>query len=276
MSLWLQNKFYLKPKPISTMRTTVLLGFGFVILIASQSACADQIPSWIKNNAKWWSQNQITDDDFVKGIQFLIDNGVIKVTNTSAASDSSSHMPSWIKKTAGWWSDGSVGDSDFVQGIQYLVQIQVIKIKQNSLEISSPVFANNGTIPVEYTCDGNSTSPPLDISGVPKNAVSLVLVMDDPDATRGTFVHWTMFNISPDKTKFTKGDVTSPQGLNGINKSGYFGPCPPSGNHHYFFKLYALDTNLNFNSLPTKSDLEQAIKGHILANATLLGRYSRV
>ena len=253
----------------------MFLVLGLVILVLSQSVYADQIPSWIKNNAKWWSQNQITDDDFVKGIQFLIDDNIIKVTSTSAASDSNSHIPAWIKKTAAWWSGGSVSDSDFIQGIQYLVQIHVIKIKQGMFALSSPAFENNGTIPVEYTCDGNSTSPPLVISSVPKSTVSLVLVMDDPDATHGTFVHWTMFNISPDKTQFTKNDVSSQQGLNGINKQGYIGPCPPSGNHHYFFKLYALDTNLNFNSLPTKSDLEQAMREHILANVTLLGRYSR-
>ncbi|MEO9277989.1 MAG: YbhB/YbcL family Raf kinase inhibitor-like protein [Nitrososphaera sp.] len=255
------------------MKTTLLLVLGLVMLIVSQTAYADHIPSWIKNNAKWWSQNQISDDDFVKGIQFLIDNNIIKVTGQSVSSNS--HIPSWIKKTAGWWSDGSIGDSVFIQGIQYLIQIQVIKITQGTFALTSPAFENNGTIPVEYTCDGDNTSPPLVISGMPQNTTSLALVMDDPDATHGTFVHWTMFNISPEKTQFTKGDVSSPQGLNGINKQGYFGPCPPSGNHHYFFKLYALDTNLNFPSPPTKSDLEQAMTGHILAKATLLGRYSR-
>ncbi len=257
------------------MRIIILLAIGLVIVSVSQNAYADQIPSWIKNNAKWWSQGTITDDEFIKGIQYMLDSKIIKISSTQSTSNSNSHIPSWIKKTAGWWSDGTLGDSDFIQGIQYLVQIHVIKIKQGTFALTSPAFENNGTIPVEYTCDGNSTSPPLVISGVPKDTASLVLVMEDPDTTHGTFVHWTMFNISPDKTQFTKGDVSSPQGLNGINKQGYVGPCPPSGNHHYFFKLYALDTNLNFNGLPSKSDLEQAMRGHILANTTLLGRYSR-
>ncbi len=212
-------KFYFKPKGTIFMKKSIF-GLGLVLLIISSNAYGEQIPSWIKNNAQWWSQNQITDDEFVKGIQYLIDNKIIQIPDTRKASSGDSHVPAWIKKTAGWWSSNVLNDSDFIKSMQYLVQVGIITVNQNYLTLTSPEFGNNSTIPVEYTCDGKSISPPLVISGVPKNTSSLVLIMDDPDATHGTFVHWTMFNILPNATQFAKGYTSSPQGLNGIKNRG--------------------------------------------------------
>lgn len=144
------------------------------------------------------------------------------------------------------------------------------------MKLTSFVFTNNGAIPSEYTCDGADSSPPLTISDVPKNAKSLALIMDDPDAPVGTWDHWIVFNIPASTKQIQKG--TEPQGVGGKNswgRTGYGGPCPPSGTHRYFFKLYALDTELNLPKGSTKRDLERAIEGHILAKAELMGTYKR-
>lgn len=144
------------------------------------------------------------------------------------------------------------------------------------MKLTSPAFTHNGVIPSEYTCDGNDLSPPLVISDVPANAKSLALIMDDPDAPVGTWDHWVVFDISPSTTQIPKG--TEPQGTAGRNswgRKGYGGPCPPSGTHRYFFKLYALDTKLNLSEGATKKDLEKAMQGHIIAQAQLMGTYKR-
>ncbi|OLD29073.1 MAG: phosphatidylethanolamine-binding protein [Thaumarchaeota archaeon 13_1_40CM_2_39_7] len=142
--------------------------------------------------------------------------------------------------------------------------------------LSSTAFENNGTIPKEFTCDGADFSPPLSISAVPKNAKSLALIMDDPDAPSGTFTHWTVWNIPADKSQFAKGEkISFPQGKTSFGKTGYGGPCPPSGTHRYFFKIYSLDTLLDLNESSKKADLEQTMKGHIIEQTALVGKYSR-
>jgi len=144
------------------------------------------------------------------------------------------------------------------------------------MKLTSPAFANNGAIPSEHTCDGNDLSPQLVISDVPASAKSLALVMDDPDAPVGTWDHWIVFNIAPSTKQLAKG--TEPQGVAGRNswgRTGYGGPCPPSGTHRYFFKLYALDTKLSLAEGSTKKDLERAMQGHIIAQAQLMGTYKR-
>jgi Raf kinase inhibitor-like YbhB/YbcL family protein len=144
------------------------------------------------------------------------------------------------------------------------------------VKISSPAFENNGMIPSEYTCDGSDTSPPLIISGVPKEAKSLAIIMDDPDAPMGTFTHWVVWNIPPQKTQFAQGEkISFPQGKTSFGGKSYGGPCPPGGTHRYFFKLYALDFVLNLKEGSSKADLERAMSGHILAEASLMGKYSR-
>ncbi len=144
------------------------------------------------------------------------------------------------------------------------------------MKLTSPAFANNGAIPSEFTCDGADASLSLVISDVPANAESLALIMDDPDAPVGTFVHWVVWNIPPSTKEIKKG--TKPNGVQGITdfrKLGYGGPCPPSGTHRYFFKLYALDAKLDLPEGSAKKDLERAIEGHIIGQAQLMGTYKR-
>lgn len=144
------------------------------------------------------------------------------------------------------------------------------------MKITSLAFSNGGEIPSEFTCDSSDVSPPLTISDVPSNAKSLVLIMDDPDAPVGTWDHWVVFNISPATKEISKG--TEPKGTGGRNswgRTGYGGPCPPSGTHRYFFKLYALDATLSLPEGSAKKDLEKAMQGHILAQAQLVGLYKR-
>ena len=145
------------------------------------------------------------------------------------------------------------------------------------MKITSPVFGHNQKIPSKYTCDGENLSPPLEISGVPEGAKSMVLIMDDPDATHGLWVHWVLWNISPDTKEIPENSVPAgaAEGMTSFGKPGYGGPCPPSGTHHYYFKLYALDTILDLNKSSEKQELESAIEGHVLGQAELVGLYSR-
>ena len=144
------------------------------------------------------------------------------------------------------------------------------------MKITSSAFENNGMIPSEYTCDGSDISPPLVISEIPQEAKSLSIIMDDPDAPMGTFTHWLVWNISPQKTQFTKGEkISFPQGKTSFGGKSYGGPCPPGGTHRYFFKLYALDDVLNLKEGSSKTELEKAMKGHVVSEAVLMGKYSR-
>lgn len=146
----------------------------------------------------------------------------------------------------------------------------------DNMKLSSPIFENGQAIPSEYTCDGADISPALNFSGIPKNAKSLALIMDDPDAPMGTWVHWVIWNIPPNITGFSKGEkITFPQGNNSWGNIEYGGPCPPSGIHHYYFKLYALDTMLDLREGATKKQLVEAMSGHIIEQAQLIGTYSR-
>ena len=148
-------------------------------------------------------------------------------------------------------------------------------IQMGALKLTSPAFDNNGTMPAKYACDGDNISPQLNIQGVPESAVSLVLIVDDPDAPAGTWVHWVVWNIPADASVIDEGAVPGTQGLNDFKKHEYGGPCPPSGTHHYMFRLYALDTELDLDENSKKSDVEKAMKGHILAQTKLVGLYSR-
>jgi Raf kinase inhibitor-like YbhB/YbcL family protein len=144
------------------------------------------------------------------------------------------------------------------------------------MKISSPAFKHDDMIPSEYTCDGSDISPPLIISEAPSETQSLAIIMDDPDAPMGTFTHWVVWNIPPQKTQFVKGEkISFPQGKTSFGSKYYGVPCPPSGTHRYFFKLYALDLVLNLKEGSSKGDLERAMSGHILAEASLMGKYSR-
>lgn len=142
------------------------------------------------------------------------------------------------------------------------------------MKISSPEFKHNGMIPKKFTCDGDDVNPAIEIEDVPQAAKSLALIMDDPDAPMGTFVHWVMFNI-PVTTRVGENSAPGKQGVNDFRKKGYGGPCPPSGTHRYFFKLYALDQELDLEEGIRKADLEAAMKDHILEQAELIGLYKR-
>jgi len=144
------------------------------------------------------------------------------------------------------------------------------------MKITSPAFKNDDFIPGKYTCDGDDVNPQLNIEDVPAETETLVLIMDDPDAPVGTWVHWVVFNIQTE-TKIIDED-SAPDGIQGTNDfdtTSYGGPCPPSGIHRYFFKLYAIDTTLDLDETATKQDVEESMKEHVLAEATLMGKYSR-
>jgi len=135
-------------------------------------------------------------------------------------------------------------------------------------------FRENEMIPKKYTCDGEDINPPLQISDVPDNARQLALIVDDPDAPSKTWVHWLLYNI-PVTDHIDENSNPGTEGLNDFGNKGFGGPCPPSGQHRYYFKLYALDTNLNLEEGLKKEELESVIEGHILEEAHLVGKYSR-
>jgi len=150
-----------------------------------------------------------------------------------------------------------------------------------ALSITSSVFTQGQPIPPLYTCDDQGIAPPLAWSGAPEATKSFAMIMDDPDAPAGTFVHWVIYNIPSAVSAFPEGmpkDVTLPdgsvQGPNSARRAGYTPPCPPGGTHRYFFKLYALDSMLNIENA-AKDQLLQAMQGHILAQGELMGTYAR-
>ena len=149
--------------------------------------------------------------------------------------------------------------------------------KRYFMKFSSSAFKDNSNIPFKYSCDGDDINPPLQISDVPKGAASLALIVDDPDAPAGDWVHWLVWNIAPDTTEIVENSVPNGavQGLTDFGKNQWGGPCPPSGRHHYQFKLYALDTNLGLDSSAKKKDLQGVMQGHILDQAILVGLYQR-
>ncbi|MCF6159061.1 MAG: YbhB/YbcL family Raf kinase inhibitor-like protein [wastewater metagenome] len=150
------------------------------------------------------------------------------------------------------------------------------------IQVKSSAFEEGGMIPKKYTCDGQDISPPLSWSAVPDGTKSIALISDDPDAPMGTWVHWVLFNLPADVRELSENippekvlENGAKQGTTDFKKIGYGGPCPPSGTHRYFFKLYALDTEINLDAGITKKQLLGAMEGHILAEGQLIGKYSR-
>jgi Raf kinase inhibitor-like YbhB/YbcL family protein len=147
-----------------------------------------------------------------------------------------------------------------------------------SLSLESPAFKANSQIPQQYSCDGKDVSPALSWHNPPENTKSYVLIVDDPDAPGGDWVHWVLFNI-PAQVRSLASAAETPvgavSGRNSWRRTGYRGPCPPNGTHRYFFKLYALDTVLNLDSSANKQDVMAAMKGHILESTELRGSYTR-
>jgi hypothetical protein len=157
------------------------------------------------------------------------------------------------------------------------------KAGMDHMQLTSTAFTEGAAIPANYTCDATNVSPPLKWSGVPAGAKSLALIVDDPDAPSGTWVHWVLYDLPPAVTELPENLPKSQyiaggakQGLNDFRHLGYGGPCPPRGKpHRYFFKLYALDALLDLKPGATKKDLESAMEKHIVAQAQLLGTYQR-
>ena len=151
----------------------------------------------------------------------------------------------------------------------------------DNMKIESSAFMPNESIPLQYTCDGANTNPPLSFSDVPEKTQSLVLIMEDPDVPvsirpDGMWDHWVVFNIPPETREI--GEGAEPKGIQGMTtfgKTGYGGPCPPDREHRYFFKLYALDAMLDLPEGATKEEVITAMEGHILSSAELVGKYNR-
>ena len=170
-----------------------------------------------------------------------------------------------------------------------IAHVNAFGLEDKQMKIKSSVFRDGEAIPAQYTCDGKDISPPLAWENIPASTQSLALIVDDPDAPGKTWVHWVLYNLSAQVTEldegaghkgvsvFThkQGGGKVMQGKNDFRNFGYGGPCPPSGRHRYFFKLYALDAVLNLPSGCTKAALEKAINGHILEHTQLIGTYKR-
>lgn len=152
----------------------------------------------------------------------------------------------------------------------------------NRIRITSPVFQEGGEIPFDHTCDGANVSPPLQWTDVPQGTQSLALIADDPDAPRGDWVHWVFYDLPPETSEllFAVPDIEKipsggTHGRTDFGTIGYHGPCPPRGEHRYFFKIYALNTRLHLKPGATKKELLQAMQGHVLAEGQLMGTYQR-
>jgi Raf kinase inhibitor-like YbhB/YbcL family protein len=151
-----------------------------------------------------------------------------------------------------------------------------------SFTLTSPAFTAGQMIPRQHTCDDKDVSPGLSWSGAPRGTRSFALICDDPDAPVGTWVHWVLFNIPPETVELPAAippqavlESGARHGMNDFRRLGYGGPCPPGGTHRYFFKLYALDATLSLESASTKAEVVAAMKGHILEEAQLMGKYKR-
>jgi Raf kinase inhibitor-like YbhB/YbcL family protein len=167
---------------------------------------------------------------------------------------------------------------------------ELVSAAPSTVAVRSAAFAEGAQIPRKYTCDGANSSPPLAWSGVPASAKSLALICDDPDAPMGSWTHWLLFNLPPSVAELNEGlpavefvrvaaadgaSTTAPQGKNDFGNLGYGGPCPPSGTHHYNFRLYALDLTLDLKPGASRAELIAAMKGHILAQGRSMGTYAR-
>lgn len=147
-------------------------------------------------------------------------------------------------------------------------------MEQEQFHIGSKAFEDGGVIPARYTCDGDGINPPLQFSNIPEGTQSLVLIVDDPDAPGGTYDHWLVWNIPP-ASEIPEGIQPGISGNNSDGKTGFHPPCPPDGEHRYFFYAYALSSNIEVPAGADRETLERAIQGHILANASLMGRYTK-
>lgn len=150
----------------------------------------------------------------------------------------------------------------------------VSTMTKNHLSVKSPAFEANEYIPAQYTCEGTNINPEIEIGDIPDNARSLAIIMDDPDAPKGNFDHWIIWNI-PVTKKIAENSAPGVQGQNGKKENKYTGPCPPTGVHHYHFNVYALDTQLDLPAGSNKKALLNAMGGHVVAKGELVGLYRK-
>ena len=155
--------------------------------------------------------------------------------------------------------------------------------KKMNIQVTSTAFAEGELIPKVYTCEGKDISPPISWANLPEGTKSIALICDDPDAPMGTWVHWVIYNIPPTETGLKEAMPSenvlqngTKQGITDFRKIGYGGPCPPSGTHRYFFKLYALDKMLELDAGATKGQLLTAMEGHIVGQVQLIGKYKKI
>jgi len=142
------------------------------------------------------------------------------------------------------------------------------------LNVSSVAFSHGGHIPQKYSCEGENINPPLEIRGFPKDTKTVAIILEDPDAPRGIFDHWVVWNISPNEP-VSENSTAGISGLNSFGKTGYGGPCPPVGSHRYYFKVYALDASLDLPEGSDKKQLENAMQGHIITTGELMAHYKK-
>ena len=142
------------------------------------------------------------------------------------------------------------------------------------LLVSSPAFENEGDIPAKYTCEGEDINPQLTVDNIPENTKTLAIIVEDPDAPKGTFDHWLVWNVPPESI-IEENRIPGISGTNGAGKTGYYGPCPPSGTHRYYFHVFALDSSLDLQGGIDKKTLQNAMDSHIVAKGTLMGRYKK-
>ena len=145
---------------------------------------------------------------------------------------------------------------------------------EQGLTIKSIAFSQGGHIPKKYTCEGEDINPPLEIKGIPEKTKTLAIIVEDPDAPNGTFDHWLVWNIAPNEP-IAENHIPGISGRNSFGKTGYGGPCPPSGSHRYYFKIYALDINLDLLAGSDKKALQKAMQNHVLASGELMAHYKK-
>ena len=143
-----------------------------------------------------------------------------------------------------------------------------------NLSVTSEAFIAGSDIPSKYTCDGEAVSPPLIVDDIPEHTKTLAIIAEDPDAPRGTFDHWLLWNLPPDRV-IKEDRVLGASGKNSAGKTGYYAPCPPSGSHRYYFTVFALDTSLSLEEGSDKQKLKAAMQNHILAQGVLMGKYQK-
>lgn len=163
----------------------------------------------------------------------------------------------------------------FVFASVNFTQLNGQNIEEANMQLTSPEFTHQEFIPRKFTCEGEDISPALTIEDIPAATKSLALIVDDPDAPMGMWVHWVVYNM-PKISRIEENSIPGEQGMNDFHRKDYGGPCPPSGTHRYFFKIYALDKELNLKAGLSKKELEKAMQGHIIEKAELVGLYKKI